>query len=730
MTCYVEVLIAGTTRKTDRPFTYRLPETLKEGAESGRLCEVPFGRSNRRTQALVLRVFDADSLPFPTKDIFGWLAGVPLVNEEGMALVRYMVAHDLSDQTSAIQTVLPPGRLGAYRPLMRSFYHLTEEGRGARLSERAVKQQAVVAALKDGELSRRELLARTQATSDTLKRLEAKGLLVRTEKRVERRAFHPEAYDAPKPLTAEQQEVYSRICEKTGAYLICGVTGSGKTEIYLQLVARALQEGKEAIVLVPEISLTPQTIARFAGRFGDQIAILHSRLSTEERYEQWERIQNGEVSIAIGARSAIFAPFEHLDIVIIDEEHESSYASEKNPRYHARDIAAFRARWHGCSLVLASATPSVDSLYAAERGEITRLNLRHRVHNRPLPDTQIVDMREELKANNRSMFSRALYEAMGEALRQREQIILFLNRRGHTSYVFCRQCGYVYRCDACDVAMTYHKHRHKLICHYCGREKAPRATCPQCGSSAIREFGAGTEQLEEACRALFPKARIARADADTMRKKDAYDKIYQGMKNREIDILIGTQMIAKGFDFPRVTVVGVMAADVSLNQPDVRAGERTFQLITQVAGRAGRDERAGHVFIQTYKPMHPVLQAAAAHDVDAFYEGEMAYRRENGYPPLRHEMQILLSGEKRAEVLSRAQAIRSTIESSDERSVLFVDGPTPALIERINLRYRFQLVVRCTERGVLAQLGEKLIEVFPTSPDIWVIVSIDPMSLN
>ncbi|MDD7593662.1 MAG: primosomal protein N' [Peptoniphilaceae bacterium] len=730
MNVYVEVLIAATTRKTDRPFTYHVSEAMADQAEVGRLCEVPFGRGNRTAQALVVRVFEAEALSFPTKDVHRWLPGVALVNAEGMALARHMVEHDLSDQTAAIQTVLPPGRLGSYRPLLRSFYHLTPEGRSAQVPQRATKQRAALEALRDGELSRKELFARSMATADTLRRLEEKGWVERTERRVERRAFHPQAHDPAKVLTAEQREVYERIVAQTGTYLICGVTGSGKTEIYLQLVARALEEGKEAIVLVPEISLTPQTIQRFAGRFGDQIAILHSRLSPEERYEEWERIQNGEVTIAIGARSAIFAPFEHLGVIIIDEEHETSYASEKNPRYHAREIAQFRARWHDCSLVLASATPSVDSLYAAKQGEIMRLDLLHRVHDRPLPKTELVDMREELKANNRSMFSRPLRMAIDHALRRGEQAILFLNRRGHTSYVFCRQCGYVYRCDACDVAMTYHKHREKLICHYCGREKKIMNTCPQCGSSAIREFGAGTEQLEEATRALFPAARIARADADTMRRKDAYQEIYEGMRDGRIDILIGTQMIAKGFDFPKVTVVGVMAADVSLNQPDLHAGERTFQLITQVAGRAGRDQRAGHVYIQTYKPMHPVLQAAAAQNVDAFYDGEMAFRRENGYPPVRHEMQIVLSGPKREAVLTRALAIRKAIEAYEERNRLFVDGPTPCLIERMNLRYRFQLVVRGKERLTLERLGQKLIDAFPTSPEIWVIVSLDPMTMN
>lgn len=724
---FADVLIASQTRKTDRPFTYRVPEALQAQAKEGRSVVVPFGRGDRRREGLVIRLFEADAPEYPTKDIFAWKEGQPL-SEEAMAIAHYMVEHDLSDQTSAIQTVLPPGGVGAFRPRYSAYYRRSEKGKNAEISARAPRQKAVLEVLGEGEWEQKDLLQKSGATKNVLDRLLEQGLIEKAERRVMRRQVNTPAAYRRQILTPDQQKVFDHITEKKGIYLLRGVTGSGKTEIYLQLVERALDQGKQAIVLVPEISLTPQTIARFEGRFGPQVAILHSRLSTAERYEEWEKIQSGEVSIAIGARSAIFAPFSDLGIIIIDEEHESSYVSEKNPKYHADEIAAFRANWHRCSFVLGSATPSLLSLYRAEKGEIERLDLPERVHGRPMPETEIVDMRAELKANNRTMFSRALRMAMLEALRNKEQIILFLNRRGHTSYVFCRDCGYVYRCDACDVAMTYHKHHDHLVCHYCGREKKLQTHCPQCGSDRIRAFGAGTEQLEEETRRLFPGARIRRADLDTMRAKGAYDSIYRDMMDGSIDILLGTQMIAKGFDFPRVTVVGIIAADVSLNQPDVRAGERTFQLVTQVAGRAGRDERPGKVFIQTYKPTHPALVAAQAHDVDYFYETEIAYREENGYPPFRHELHVLLSGPDRAKTMQRAQGVAAFLEEKIKTDALI--GPTPSIIERMNGRYRFTIVLRQNDRALLESIGKALIDVFPTSTELWVVVTIDPLRLD
>ena len=727
MSCYVEVFLLTNTRKTQRLFTYEVPEALREGALRGALCRVPFGKGNRRLEAVVWRVLEQERPAFPTKAVLSWISGVAPVSEEALALAERMVKQDLSDVSAALQAVLPPGKPGEYRPKLRFSYRLTDEGKQAKPRSGALRQQKVLSALSQGSLSREALLAATKADSATLMRLEERGWILREQERIHRRSSSRAEDYAAMPLTPDQQKVFTQITAKTGQYLLCGVTGSGKTEIYLQLVQKALEKGKQAIILVPEIALTPQTIARFEGRFGPRVAILHSRLSSAERYEEWEKIQRGEVTIAIGARSAIFAPFSNLGIIIMDEEHETSYVSEQNPKYHTDRIAAFRARWHKCSLVLGSATPSIESLYRVELGELIRLDLPSRVNNQPLPKAHLIDMREELKHNNRSMFSRSLYHATKNALDRGEQVILFLNKRGHTSFVFCRACGYVYRCDACDVAMTYHKHRDKLICHYCGREKVYRKKCPQCGSQAIREFGAGTEQLEEEVKRLFPTARIRRADADTMQRKGAYEAIYREMLEGKIDILLGTQMIAKGFDFPKVTVVGILSADVNLNLPDVRSPERTFQLLTQVAGRAGRADRPGEVFIQTYVPTNYALVSAANYDHDAFYRQEIAYRREKHYPPVWHDLHIQFSGFRRDETLHKAHQVHDFLVG--RYSGLVIDGPSPSVIERMNRRYRFSLLLRSPERLLLEEAGRSVMQVFPTTEDLWITVTPDPISV-
>lgn len=727
---FVRVLVNSGTRMTDKPFTYALSPDLVKTVKRGSAVYVPFGRGNRKTPAMVLEV--TDRVPdFPTKEVIRKIEELPDLPEEALAIAQFLVETTLSDWASALQSVLPPGAIGEFVPKIRSFYRLTEEGETASVPPRAYRQSKVMDYLrKEGEEEQVVLLKATGASSSTLKALLEKGWIEKADRRVARREVGFRKRDPMLPLTGDQKKVFDRIVRERGTYLVCGVTGSGKTEVYLQLVDKVLREGKQAIVLVPEISLTPQTIARFEGRFGRRVAILHSRLSTSERYEEWEKIREGEVSIAIGARSAIFAPFENLGLIVIDEEHEGSYISEKNPKYHTYDIARFRADYHGASLVLGTATPSVRTLYRVDEGEITRLDLPNRVGSRSMPKVQLVDMREELKANNRTMFSRPLYRAMDQALKEGNQVILFLNKRGHTSFVFCRSCGYVYRCDACDVAMTYHKGRKRLVCHYCGREKVLGKKCPNCGSTAIRDFGAGTEQLEEEVRRLFPEARVVRADADTMTRKGAYDRVYRDMLAGRIDILLGTQMIAKGFDFPRVTVVGVMAADISLNLPDIRANERTFQLITQVAGRAGRGDQPGQVFIQTYKSDHPAIVTAAQYDVDAFYQWEKKIRAMNHYPPFSRELHIRITSPDRPALLDKAYDLRAFIDSRLGRlEEGQVEGPTPCVIERMNRRYRFGIMVRSSKQEDLRALGRVILDAFPSTPKINIVLTMDPVSI-
>lgn len=726
---YAGVICATGTRMTDKIFTYFIPEDIREDLHIGSSVIVPFGRGNKKTEGLVIELYDACS--FKTKSIISIVENMPILGKEGIELAYFLAEKTLSDYSSAFQTVLAPGSVGGYKAKIKSFYKLTEAGEKAENMSRAPRQQAVLEYLRGGVSEGRvELLKETGASSSTLDSMVKKGWLIKTDKRVPRRNPISISTDYKKKLNADQELVFNEIKRRLATYLICGVTGSGKTEIYMQLVEEALHEGKQAIVLVPEISLTPQTIKRFEGRFGKEVAILHSRLSVAERYEEWEKIKNGRAKIAIGARSAIFAPFKNLGIIVIDEEHENSYISEKNPKYHTYDVALFRAKYHKCSLVLGTATPSMETLLKVEKGEIVRLDIKERVGQRPLPEIKIIDMREELKKGNRSMFSSDLYLAIKDALDKKEQVILFLNKRGHTSFVFCRACGYVYRCDACDVSMTYHKHRNKLICHYCGREKATSKACPRCGSKAIKEFGAGTEQLEEEVKRIFPNARVRRADADTMGKKGAYEDIYERMLSEEIDILIGTQMIAKGFDFPKVTVVGVVSADISLNLPDIRAQEKTFQLITQVAGRAGRGDLEGKVFVQTYKPDNPAILAASNNDVDAFYKSEKLVRLLKDYPPFTKDMQIKLSGIDRRAVFNKGLEIRRFIETriGKIKDGQF-EGPAPSVIERIDMKYRFAIMVRGAYEKEIRELGRAVIERFPTSKKINVVVTISPMSI-
>jgi replication restart DNA helicase PriA len=435
----------------------------------------------------------------------------------------------------------------------------------------------------------------------------------------------------------------------------------------MRAIEAVLARGRSAIVLVPEIALTPQLAGTFHERFGSRVALLHSRLSAGERYDEWRRVERGEARVVVGARSAVFAPARNLGLVVVDEEHENSYKQEESPRYHAREVACERARVAGCVCVLGSATPSVESFYRARTGEYDYIALTTRVEMRPLPSVEVVDMREELARGNRSIFSRALARAIRERLARREQVILFLNRRGHSTFVLCRECGHALRCPECDVALTYHAEEGRMRCHYCDHEEAVPDTCPKCGSSYIKYFGAGTERIEREVMRVFPQARVVRMDLDTTRTKRAHENIVNMFRGGEYDILVGTQMVAKGHDFPRVTLVGVVSADTCLNLPDYKAGERTFQLLTQVAGRAGRGERPGQVIIQTYAPDHYAVQRARDHDYLGFYEEEIRARRDLLYPPFVHLVLVVVSGEDPRDVeryaISLGAALRVPQES-------------------------------------------------------------------
>jgi primosomal protein N' (replication factor Y) len=538
----------------------------------------------------------------------------------------------------------------------------------------------------------------------------------------------------PFDLMPEQQESLDRIKasmdgEKPGTVLLHGVTGSGKTEVYLQAIQHALERGKGAIVLVPEISLTPQTVDRFCSRFGEGVAVLHSSLSDGERHDEWHRIRNGDARIVVGARSALFAPVEQPGLIVVDEEHEPTYKQDESPRYNARDVAVMRGHLENCCVVLGSATPSLESYTNACEGRYERAVMSQRVDDRSMPLMRIVDMRIEAEKEGRPhIFSSELVRAIYDRLDSREQVILFLNRRGFSTSLQCEQCGYVAECGACSVSMTYHKRAHRLLCHICGAEQPVPEQCPDCRDPGIRYAGMGTEKIEEVLEKLCPKAVVARMDSDTMRKKDSYRKVLDRFRTGKIDILLGTQMIAKGLDFPNVTLVGVLYADMSLHVPDFRAGERTFQLLTQVAGRAGRGEKAGEVIVQTYTPHHPAIQAARSLDYEGFCAQDLEFRRELDYPPASHLVLLTFKGEREQEVATAAAGVFQRLESLLPESVTH-SPPVPAPLARAKGYYRYQIMLRCAHTVRITKPVRHVLSTFRLPKSVSCTVDVDALSL-
>ncbi|UQD51658.1 primosomal protein N' [Bacillus methanolicus] len=571
-----------------------------------------------------------------------------------------------------------------------------------KLPPQASKQkEAIDYFIKNSEpIELRRFTAELGISSGTVKGLINKRILGEKMIEVYRNPYENRTFvkTEPLPLTEDQKKAIEPILSSIGnneheVFLLYGVTGSGKTEIYLQSIQKVIEEGKEAIVLVPEISLTPQMVTRFKGRFGDQVAVLHSGLSQGEKYDEWRKIQRKEVKVAVGARSAIFAPFENIGIIIIDEEHETSYKQEETPRYHARDVAIQRAKYYGCPVVLGSATPSLESFARAKKGVFHLLTLSNRMNNQALPTVEIVDMREELRAGNRSMFSRTLLEKLKDRLEKKEQTVLFLNKRGHSSFVMCRSCGYVLNCPHCDISLTYHRFNEQMKCHYCGYEQHVPVFCPECQSDHIRYFGTGTQKVEEELAKILPEARVIRMDVDTTSKKGAHERLLADFQEGKADILLGTQMIAKGLDFPNITLVGVLSADTMLHLPDFRSSEKTFQLLTQVSGRAGRHELEGEVVIQTYSPEHYSVELAGEQDYDRFYQKEMMIRKIHKYPPFYYISLVTVSHEQLMKVVSVTEKISTFLQSrlSNESIVL---GPVASPIPRINNRYRYQCLIK------------------------------------
>lgn len=609
------------------------------------------------------------------------------------------------------------------------------------LDGRAVAQKRVLDFLLtcDEHFYRAQTLQKeTDCTAATIKALVEKEVLIEYTEEVYRDPYKNRTFtkSGPLPLTKDQSSVIQPILqtieqEKQETFLLYGVTGSGKTEIYLQSIQKVLAKGQEAIVLVPEISLTPQMVQRFKSRFGDDVAVLHSGLSSGEKYDEWRKIQRREAKVVVGARSAIFAPFTNIGIIIIDEEHETSYKQEEAPRYHARDVAIKRASYFKCPVILGSATPSLESFARAKKGVYHLLTLANRMNEQGLPTVSIVDMREELRAGNRTMFSRDLFAKIVENLEKKEQTILFLNRRGHSSFLMCRDCGFVMECPNCDISLTYHRFSNTMKCHYCAFETNIPAKCPECTSEHIRYFGTGTQKVEEELVKLIPEVKIVRMDVDTTGKKGSHERLLDQFQSGKADILLGTQMIAKGLDFPNVTLVGVLTADTLLNLPDFRANEKTFQLLTQVSGRAGRHELPGQVVIQTYTPEDYSILTARTQDYDKFYQQEMMKRKISSYPPFYFITLITITHEDMMHAYAETDKVAKYLRNVlSEQSILL--GPVASPIPRIKNRYRYQCLIKYKHEKKLDEALRKILDRYQgqkTRDGLTISIDMNPYSM-
>lgn len=719
---YANIIIDISHEKVDKPFQYKIPEEMQGKLEAGMCVQIPFGTGSRLRQGYVIEVTDQPQFPDEKqKFVAAVVTDSVSVKSDAVKLAAWMKDTYGSTMIAALKTVLPVRQTVKRKEKKKITRLLTKEETCSLLGECLRKHQTARARVlqelcEETELPYELVTGKLNVSAAVLKSLQGQGVISIVSESYYR---NPVKLDAAREngreLSQEQSYIRDSVLSDYDAgrrevYLIHGITGSGKTEVYLSLIEGMIKRGKQCIVLIPEIALTYQTLLRFYKRFGDRVSVMNSTLSAGEKYDQWQRAQKGEIDVIIGPRSALFVPFPDLGLIVMDEEHESSYKSETMPRYHARETAEYLAELKNASLVLGSATPSLEAYYRAGEGKYKLFMLSQRLTGGTLASVSIVDLRQELREGNRSIFSRKLQTLMEEKMSRKEQIMLFLNRRGYAGFVSCRSCGYVMKCPHCDVSLSQHLGG-RMVCHYCGYETASLKKCPSCGSPYILGFKAGTQQIEEQLYKRFPGIRTLRMDGDTTRTRDSYEKILTAFAQGEADVLVGTQMIVKGHDFPNVTLVGVLAADLSLNDSDYRSGERTFQLLTQAAGRAGRGTRPGEVVIQTYRPEHYSIIHAAGQDYRAFYEEEILYRKIGAYPPAAHLMAVLVTAldEGKGQELSAkiAQVAKGTLSGTEEKKAVVI-GPARAAIGKINDIYRFVIYCKAFHYRQLTGIKDKI----------------------
>jgi len=720
---FAGVIINRLALNIDKIFDYRIPDDLIDTVTVGSHVFVPFGRGKKLIDGYVLSVNDETDFDGEVKDIASLASPEPLFDVEMLRLADHIKETCFCSYISAIKTVLPPGS-GNKRKINDKLI------RGSRLNlpydeafdvlenlrTKAPKQAQVLELLIQNDfVADADTTFLTGASYAAIKALKDKEFI---KEEVIEALRMPLNYDEIKPtkspqLNQEQQLAVDTITasirtQKTDTFLLHGITGSGKTEVFLNCIENALQLNKTAIVLVPEIALTPQMVTRFVSRFGKKIAVLHSALSLGERADEYKRIKRGEATVVVGARSAIFAPIKNIGVIVIDEEHETSYKAENAPTYHAREVAEFRAKISGAVRILASATPAIESYYKATQGEYKLLSLHSRATGATLPEMIVSDMREELRHGNRSCIGSTLMTEMQENLNRGEQTILFLNRRGFSTFVSCRSCGFVAKCKNCDISLTYHKMRGTLTCHYCGYTIKKPEKCPECDSPYIKEFGTGTQKVEEELKTLFPNMSVIRMDMDTTGAKASHQTLLSRFSDEKTNVLLGTQMVSKGLDFPDVTLVGVLAADQSLGIDDFRANERTFNLITQVCGRAGRGEKRGRAVIQTYMPENQTLELAKTQDYLSFYNEEIGLRKSLNFPPFCDIVSLLLTGENEQQLCAYSAEISASLNkvmAHDIKTQYEILGPAPASIPKIGGKFRQRIWVKC-------KLDEKTQDIF------------------